>query len=145
MRPHSPVARVRDQPAQMQVSEPDLAVVAVDARRPERRYLRMRLVGQVRVVVVDPQKELPVAVRGDEGDRVVGDLARRRPVRFHRPVDRDVQRGALGVVLVHAALETAMVAQREVVEAEHAAREVARGVQGLGGGANVRPQARPPD
>ena len=81
----------------------------------------------------------------DERDRVVGDLARRRSARLHRPVDRDVQRRALGVVLVHAALEAAPIGGREVVEAEQAAGDVARVVQGLGGRAHVGAEPGPPD
>ena len=100
---------------------------------------------EVRIVVVHPEEELLVAVRVDERDRVVGDLARRRAARLHRPVDGDVQRRALGVVLVHAALEAAAIGEREVVEAEQAAGEVAGVVQRLRGGAHVGPEPRPPD
>ena len=75
--PQADGAQMRDQPSEVQVREAHLAVVAVDARRPERRHFGMRLVREVRVVVVDPEEELPVPVGIDECDRVVRDLPRR--------------------------------------------------------------------
>ena len=86
-----------------------------------------------------------VLVPVDEGDGVVGHLARGRAARLHRSVDRHVQHGAVGAIEIHPALEAAMVSDREVVEAEHPGREIAVLVQRLGGRAHVAPEARPPD
>ena len=99
-----------EQPREVKIREPNLAVVAIHARRSEGWNLRVLFVREVRIVVVEPQEELAIAVRLDEGDGVVGHLARRRPSRLRRSVHRNVQHRPVGPVEVHPALEPPAVA-----------------------------------
>ncbi len=138
------VEALRAQPVEeapdVQVGVRELAVVERGAIGAERLHLGVRLVGVVRIVVVDPEEPALGGVAIEERERLVGLLARRAAARLLGPGagDAGVQAGVLVVVLGGALVHVADAIEVPVVGDRAARGEAERGERlgdrGGGGG-----------
>ena len=89
--PQAQCLQLVEHAAEVMVGEPDLAIVEVGLALAEGRRLGVTLVVEVRVIEVQPEKELLLPVLAQERDALVGHLACRGSNRLRGTTDVDVQ------------------------------------------------------